>query len=563
MIRFARRALAALLMISVVACAHPPHAIARAAPAFEHWAFYVPYDPASLTSLTAHIDLLDDVVPDYFDIRADATITGDDQPSVDALIRAHGKGLLPMIQNSDRYAALDPLLNDPAHRENAVAAIVNLVEQYDYDGITLDFEAVDPSDRPGLTTFIQMLANALHAQGKQLAVAIPAKSGAMSTGWAGAFDYAAIGAVADRTILMAYAFRTASSSQPGPISPLPWVEDVLSYAVSVIPADHLLLGIGMWGYDWNQGKPGPAKTLNYEQTRSLVNRLGGQVSFHSATASASYTYQADGQTHQIWFENAASVRQKAELAVQAHVAGVAFWRLGQEAPGVWTDLAGAGKPDFAIPNGWFYTETAGQSGLGYRVTDNDGVKFWSEFQRLGGVATLGYPSSRRFVGSDGFTYQVFQRGTLQWRPKLGVAYLANTFEQLTAAGRDGWLQQQGIPPPILNDGSGGDWNRAREIRLTWLTNPAIAAAFYANPNPAMIHSWSAAQAIQLYGLPASQPVRSGPFIVQRFQRISLQLWVDSVPGMPAKGSVVGILGGDLSKQAGLVPADAAKPEPPG
>ena len=93
-----------------------------------------------------------------------------------------------------------------------------------------------------------------------------------------------------------------------------------------------------------------------------------------------------------------------------------------------------------------------------------------------------------------------------------------------------------------------------------MEDPEIKEYFLSNPNTGHIEDWSEDLSIQLYGLPASKPVKAGPFIVQRFQRISLQLWVEDVPGMPQKGSVVGILGGDYLKQAGLVPSDAARLE---
>ena len=152
---------------------------------------------------------------------------------------------------------------------------------------------------------------------------------------------------------------------------------------------------------------------------------------------------------------------------------------------------------------------------------------------------------------------------MQWRPELGRATLANTFEMLQAAGKDDWLDQaKSIPRPISDDGSGGNWNRARAERLSWLTDPAIRQRYYSNPNPAVFHSWSVDQAIELYGLPMSRPERRGPFVVQRFQRIAFQHWVEAVPGMPAPGTVVRVLGGDLLKEAGLIPTDAATPASP-
>lgn len=560
--RCLRLLMAAVAVLAASSASAPLQALAEGSKPQERWGFYVGYDPESRASLSEHLSQLDVVVPNYYGIMGDGKIVGDDDPSIDALVFKHAKRLLPLVQNRVRYGDLTPLLSDPGLRRKAVDAIADLTTRYRYDGVTLDLEGVRTADRPALTDFVQALAGALHSRHKLLAVAVPATTGDMSTGWAGAFDYTAIGKAVDRAIVMAYGYRTASSSEPGPISPLPWVHDVSRYARSTIPSGRLVLGIGVWGYDWNLSQPGRAKTLRYAETAALVDRNGGTVKVDAENSAASYRYRIDGQNHEIWFENVETIFQKVAVAAGDSDVGIAFWRLGQEPPGIWTALGRGGKPDYAIPNGWFFSETGGGSGLGYRVTDDDGVRFWSEFRRLGGVATLGYPSSRRFVGSDGFTYQVFQRGVLQWRPERGAAFLANTFEQLTTAGRDSQLDTMGIPPPINDDGSGGDWNRARQIRLGWLTNPAIAAAFYANPNSKAIDSWNVERSIQLYGLPSSMPRRSGPFVVQRFQRISLQLWVEDVAGMPPKGSVVGILGGDLAKQAGLVPPEAAAPEPP-
>ena len=192
----------------------------------------------------------------------------------------------------------------------------------------------------------------------------------------------------------------------------------------------------------------------------------------------------------------------------------------------------------------------------YEVTNDDGILFADEYERLGGVDTLGHPASYRFTLGDGFTYQVTQRALLQWRPEVNAAYLGNIFQMLEQAGLDEWLlREKGIPLPIKDDGAGGDWNKAKEARLSWLTNEQIKAKYLANPNPDAISNWSVNRSIELYGLPMSRPERFGPFISQRFQRVAFQFWVEEVPGSPAPGTVIGVLAGDLLKQAGLVPPE--------
>lgn len=125
---------------------------------------------------------------------------------------------------------------------------------------------------------------------------------------------------------------------------------------------------------------------------------------------------------------------------------------------------------------------------------------------------------------------------------------------LSAANKDEWLKARSIPPPVADDGSKGDAARSYQIRLSWLEDEAIRAYYLANPNPADIPDWSGQRAVELYGLPVTKPVRQGPFVVQRFQRVALQRWIEAVPGMPRPGTVTRVLGGDLMKDAGLLPA---------
>ncbi|MGH2461535.1 MAG: endo-1,3-alpha-glucanase family glycosylhydrolase, partial [Chloroflexota bacterium] len=175
------------------------------------------------------------------------------------------------------------------------------------------------------------------------------------------------------------------------------------------------------------------------------------------------------------------------------------------------DPAAATNGPATSANGAFFTQ-AGQGQGGYWITDANGMSFYDTFQALGGVDALGYPNSQRFQ-QGGFTYQATQGAVLQWRPEYGRALMANTFEWFTNAGKDDYLLQvDGIPEPIRDDGSNGNWQVAKQTRLSWLTDDAIKQKY--------LSAGSLDQAINLYGLPESKPEQHGPFIVQRFQRIA-------------------------------------------
>jgi hypothetical protein len=209
--------------------------------------------------------------------------------------------------------------------------------------------------------------------------------------------------------------------------------------------------------------------------------------------------------------------------------------------------AGAAPLERPIADGYFFTQTAGRDGeVGYRVTNEGGVRFWDEFQRLGGVAALGYPVSRRFE-KDGFVVQAMQKGVLQWRRDAGRAWLTNGFDEMHAAGKDAWLREvRSTPPPLPDDWDAGkSWDQVIRTRLALLdASPAIRERY-----------WSVADPLTFFGLPTSRVEDMGNHQAVRLQRAVIQLWKVDVPWAKA-GQTTVANGGDLAKEAGLFPGEA-------
>ncbi|MDP2662157.1 MAG: cellulase family glycosylhydrolase [Dehalococcoidia bacterium] len=213
--------------------------------------------------------------------------------------------------------------------------------------------------------------------------------------------------------------------------------------------------------------------------------------------------------------------------------------------------------DYDIANGHFYTQANGQppgaSAQGYSLTNDGGIPMWDEFQRLGGVGELGFPSSRRFV-LDGFVVQATQKVIMQWRPDAGQVYFLNTLDVMHDAGKDAWLgavrATPGVLPPSFDEGK--DWEAVKAARWALLDdNEALKAAYWAVSDP-----------LNLNGLPVSPVQDRGDLYVIRTQRKVFQQWKVNVPWASA-GQVTVANGGDLYKEAGLLPSNAGTPEDPG
>ncbi len=174
--------------------------------------------------------------------------------------------------------------------------------------------------------------------------------------------------------------------------------------------------------------------------------------------------------------------------------------------------------DRPVPGGRFYQQANGAGGAGtsgFSVVDggvddrNQPIPFYSAYQTFGGPAVLGYPISFRFrfAPADGFVYQAFQNGLLQWDPVTREVRLANLMDMLSAAGFDPQMEAWGYPRR-QDDGSGGNFALAQAERLGWLETPGyadLAAAFRVRGEA-------------ILGLPGARPQTFGWIRALRTQR---------------------------------------------
>ncbi len=204
--------------------------------------------------------------------------------------------------------------------------------------------------------------------------------------------------------------------------------------------------------------------------------------------------------------------------------------------------------DYQVVNGHYFTQAGGDpdGDAGFRITDENGVNFASEFERLGGVEALGYPISRRFEW-DGFTTQATQQAVLQWQPQANRAALINLLDAFADAGLDSWLEQQAQVPPrhVPHDEAGLIFEEVVAARLSYLDGyPALRRAYFAAPDH-----------LERYGLPTAPIAEFGAVRVLRTQRAVLQewrVWTDSA----RPGEVMVLDAGTLAVEAGLIPAEA-------
>lgn len=320
----------------------PPSTSQQALDVVGYYVEYFEGDDLSLKSFNAYKDAISTVAAFAFNLNWDGTVTGRPFSNLLQAAAKAGKPVLALVHNISQGGDFDgqlihAVLADPKLRNTAVANIARLVREGGYAGVNLDFENVPAGDRDSYTAFVRALATELKQDGRLVTLSVPAKTwDDPSNAWSGAFDYKALGKLADAIMIMAYDEHW-SGGAAGPVASLGWVKQVVEYAAEVIPPEKIRLGLAAYGYDWPAGGYG-GRAVTAAEAVALANRYGAVVEWDEAAQSPHFTYWPGPYAREVWFENASSLAGKLDLVAQYKLGGVAIWRLGFEDPEFWKVL---------------------------------------------------------------------------------------------------------------------------------------------------------------------------------------------------------------------------------
>ena len=294
-------------------------------------------------TLQQNADILDEVNFFWYTLARDGSIEGGIQAAEAVRVaRETGLRVVPSILNGgfDRQRVAD-IIQDPARRAQHIADILALIRDNDFDGIDIDYESLYPEDRDDFSLFIEELSEAMQAEGKLLSIAVHAKTDDAGA-WSGpaAQDWARLGAAVDEFKIMTYDYHSGGS-EAGPIAPLDWVDDVLTYAATVVPPEKTWMGVPFYGYDWS-GSIG--KSLNWRQAVKLAEQNGAVIQRDPTSAEAWFSYSDGKQT--VYFNDAETMMARLDIMRNNHpdIAGIAIWPLGGEDPANWTTIRESMQP---------------------------------------------------------------------------------------------------------------------------------------------------------------------------------------------------------------------------
>ena len=316
-------------------------------------------------------DLMKEVMPFWYSLKSPTVIRDDyatgnpSWPIADTvcLMRRAGLQIIPTMTDGTDKLVLSGYLANATTRTTLVKTITDLVMKNNFDGIDLDYEGfafVDGNTSwsktaPRWVAFIKELSVALHANKKLLSVSTPylydpkeKQKGYYVYAWAD------IASSIDRLRIMTYDYSVA---KPGPMGPLSWTEKTILYALSVMSASKIYVGLPGYGRDWITSVNGKCPTsappgliggakastfkMNYAAAKAEIDKAIPTFDEKFSEVTYNYTQSYNGLSatgastactvnRTVWYQNARSYADRMALVAKYRLGGAAIWTLGME-----------------------------------------------------------------------------------------------------------------------------------------------------------------------------------------------------------------------------------------
>jgi spore germination protein YaaH len=254
---------------------------------------------------------------------------------------------------------IDAIMEDPiSHAENLTDEVLPIMDKYGFTNLNLDIEATKEASVEAQMHFLQF-AKTINDKlkkdsGKTLTIDVTTLDLISNKNLINPKEAAKI---ADLIVIMAYDYHSSSSQVTGPVAPLNGAGIISEYdtqaalqkAILIIPRQKIILGVPLYGYEWDTlGDvprsaiiPGSGNAASNRRVEKLANDCATCSAQFDTTAEEAYMIYIDPLTntyHQIFYPTKESTLQKISLAQNTNIAGLALWSLGYEGPTIMNPL---------------------------------------------------------------------------------------------------------------------------------------------------------------------------------------------------------------------------------
>lgn len=226
------------------------------------------------------------------------------------------------------------------NRRALIAAMMNEVTTYGYDGINIDFEKVSSDNGIHFIQFIRELSIECRNAGVVLSIDnyVPMPHSAH-------YDRAEQGMVADYVIVMGYDEHYSGCEEAGSVASLDFVRNGIVNTLSSVPAEKTINALPFYTRMWEEyvDENGQhvlnSKAYTMKGAYARADELGLVANWSDSVGQYVAEGDVEGHHYSVWLEDARSIEEKMKIVSEYNLAGVSAWSLGGEFDEVWDVIA--------------------------------------------------------------------------------------------------------------------------------------------------------------------------------------------------------------------------------
>ncbi|KOS68718.1 hypothetical protein AEA09_09305 [Lysinibacillus contaminans] len=299
----------------------------------------------NLKNIDMTLGAINTATPGFYELNADGSLKSSIDKNLIQGLHNRGLKVIPFITNNfDRKLGQIAMKN----RDSLSTQLVESIVKNNLDGIDIDIENLNYTDKEDFTDFIRLLHEKM-PNDKTISIAVAANPYGWTTGWHGSYDYLKLSEYSDYLMVMTYD-ESWKGGPVGPVASLPFVENSIKSLLNQgVDSKKIVLGLPFYGRIWNDGEKLGGDGVANKSVKSIVNNHKGKFYFDNASKSAYAKFtvkSSDTPTYvggkkltpgnyTIWYENNSSLKYKLRLVEKYNLRGTGSWDLNQADNGIW------------------------------------------------------------------------------------------------------------------------------------------------------------------------------------------------------------------------------------
>lgn len=244
----------------------------------------------------------------------------------------HNRGLQvwPLVDDFNKSVDFKALYSSRTARKTMIDTLIKDARAYGYDGINLDLENVKSDYAKDFLQFVRELSVECHKNNIILST-----DNYKPEAYNSCYNLKEQSDYVDYAIVMAYDEHYAGS-EAGSVASLPFVKEAVEDMTALVPADKVVVGIPFFTRIWSVSQTSTTSSaVGMQAAIDELNKDGQTAIWNDDAGQYVCSYDRNGVTRKIWFEEDKSIEEKLKVVVDNNTAGIAVWKLGLEKASVW------------------------------------------------------------------------------------------------------------------------------------------------------------------------------------------------------------------------------------